>query len=68
MKTVAERIGAYAVDLNSADLDANVRNCAKRIFLDSLACGLGGLTSEPVRIVRDKKWTGVVHVAKILIH
>ena len=52
MSTVVERIGAYAAALQPEDLDAAVVDYAKRILLDSLACGYGGLDSEPARIVR----------------
>jgi len=50
--TVVERIGAYAAGLRPEHLDAAVVDYAKRILLDSLACGYGGLESEPARIVR----------------
>src|SRR5262249_47964046 len=50
--TVVERIGAYAAALGSSDLEPPVRDYAKRILLDTLACGYGGLESEPARIVR----------------
>lgn len=52
MSTVVERIGAYAAALKPEDLGAAVTDYAKRILLDSLACGYGGLDSEPARIVR----------------
>jgi 2-methylcitrate dehydratase len=52
MSTVIERIGAYAVALTWEDIDAKVADYAKRILLDSLACGYGGLHSEPATIVR----------------
>ncbi len=52
MSTVVERIGEYAAALQPEDLDAAVTDYAKRILLDSLACGYGGLDSEPARIVR----------------
>ncbi len=52
MSTVVERIGEYAADLKPEDLGAAVTDYAKRILLDSLACGYGGLDSEPARIVR----------------
>ena len=52
MSTVVERIGEYAGSLKQEELGAEVVDYAKRIFLDSLACGYGGLESEPARIVR----------------
>ena len=52
MSTIVERIGEYAGALQSADIDAKVADYAKRILLDSLACGYGGLESEPAKIVR----------------
>ncbi len=52
MSTVVERIGEYAAALQPEDLGAAVTDYAKRILLDSLACGYGGLDSEPARIVR----------------
>ena len=52
MKTVVERIGQYASSLKWEELSAEVVDYAKRIFLDSLACGYGGLSSDPARIVR----------------
>ncbi len=50
--TVIRRIGDYAAALTWEDLDGKVADYAKRILLDSLACGYGGLQSEPARIVR----------------
>lgn len=50
--TVVERMGAYAASLRPEQLDAAVRDYAKRIVLDSIACGYGGLESEPARMVR----------------
>ncbi len=52
MGTVVERIGNYAAALQDEHLTAEVRDYAKRIFLDSLACGYGGLESTPARMVR----------------
>lgn len=53
MPTVVERIGDYAHHLKFSDLDPGTVDYAKRLLLDSLACALGGLQGEPVRIVRD---------------
>lgn len=50
--TVIRRIGEYAAALSWEDLDGKVADYAKRILLDSLACGYGGLNSEPAKIVR----------------
>ena len=50
--TVISRIGEYAAALAWEDLDGKVVDYAKRILLDSLACGYGGLHSEPAKIVR----------------
>src|SRR5688500_5518126 len=52
MGTIVERIGEYAASLRPEHLDAAVSDYAKRILLDSFACGYGGLESEPARIVR----------------
>ena len=52
MSTVVRRIGEYAASLRWEDFDAKVVDYAKRILLDSLACGYGGLHSEPARMVR----------------
>jgi 2-methylcitrate dehydratase len=53
MKTVVERIGAYAAELTYEELPAAVVDYAKRILLDSLACACGGFASEPARITRE---------------
>jgi 2-methylcitrate dehydratase len=50
--TVVQRIGEYVAALSWHDIDARVADYAKRILLDSLACGFGGLHSEPATIVR----------------
>ena len=50
--TIVERIGEYSASLEPEHLDPAVVDYAKRILLDSLACGYGGLESEPARIVR----------------
>ena len=52
MSTIVERIGAYAGALQFSDIDSKVADYAKRILLDSLACGYGGLESEPAQILR----------------
>src|SRR5688572_5528501 len=52
MGTIVERIGQYAASLRPEHLDASVTDYAKRILLDSFACGYGGVESEPARIVR----------------
>ena len=51
-KTVIRRIGDYVAALAWEDIDDKVADYAKRILLDSLACGYGGLQSEPAKIVR----------------
>lgn len=53
MSTLVERIGGYAGALQTSDIDSKVADYARRILLDSLACGYGGLGSEPARIVRN---------------
>jgi 2-methylcitrate dehydratase len=50
--TIVHRIGDYVASLEWEDLEGDVVDYAKRILLDSLACGYGGLNSEPARIVR----------------
>lgn len=52
MNTIVGRIGDYAAGLRPEHVDPAVFDYAKRILLDSLACGFGGLESEPARIVR----------------
>lgn len=52
MSTIVESIGEYAARLKPEHLDSAVIDYAKRILLDTLACGFGGLDSEPARIVR----------------
>ena len=52
MSTVVERIGKYAAILKAEHLSDAVVDYTKRILLDSLACGYGGLESEPARLVR----------------
>ncbi|MGZ8231848.1 MAG: MmgE/PrpD family protein [Burkholderiales bacterium] len=52
-ETVIRRIGDYVATLSWQDIDSKVADYAKRILLDSLACGYGGLQSEPARIVRN---------------
>ena len=51
-KTVIRRIGDYVAALAWEDIDDKVADYAKRILVDSLACGYGGLQSEPAKIVR----------------
>lgn len=53
MSTIVESIGEYAAGLGAEHLEPAVFDYAKRILLDSLACGFGGLNSAPARIVRD---------------
>jgi 2-methylcitrate dehydratase len=53
MGTIVESIGEYAARLKPEHLDSAVIDYAKRILLDSLACGFGGLDSEPASIVRQ---------------
>ncbi len=50
--TVSRRIGEYVAALEWDGIDGHVVDYAKRILLDSLACGYGGLESEPARMVR----------------
>lgn len=52
MSTVIRRIGDYAAALKWEDLGGKVVDYAKRILLDSLACGYGGLHSVPAGMVR----------------
>jgi 2-methylcitrate dehydratase len=51
--TVIEGIGQFAAELSFGDLDPATLDYAKRILLDSLACVVGGLDSEPARIARS---------------
>jgi 2-methylcitrate dehydratase len=51
MATIVERIGKYAKQLSFKDLSPDVVDYAKRILLDSLGCGFGGLQGEATKIV-----------------
>lgn len=53
MITIVRRIGEYAASLAWNDVPPEMRDYAKRIFLDSLACGYGGLRSPPACLVRE---------------
>ena len=53
MGTIVESIGEYAAGLSAEHLAPTVIDYAKRILLDSLACGFGGLNSQPACIVRE---------------
>ena len=51
--TIAERLGAYSVNLRYEDLPAEVVHQAKRMIVDSIGCVIGGYASEPSRIARE---------------
>ncbi|MGH7530333.1 MAG: MmgE/PrpD family protein [Gemmatimonadales bacterium] len=50
--TIAERLGRFAARASYDDLSETARAQLKIRVLDSLACALGGLDGEPVRMVR----------------
>lgn len=52
MGTLVERLGVWADRLDFEELTPRVVGYARRILLDSLACGFGGLEAEPTRIAR----------------
>jgi len=52
MSTIIERIGEYAAAMDAEHLRPAVIDYAKRILLDSFACGYGGLESRPARMVQ----------------
>lgn len=52
MKTMAERLAAFAVNLVFSDLPQEVVHEAKRRVIDSVGCAVGAYSAEPVRLVR----------------
>lgn len=52
MKTVADRLAEFAVNLGFSDLPQEVVHEAKRRVIDSIGCALGAYSAEPVRLVR----------------
>ena len=53
MPTVAAQLAAYAAKLHYRDIPPETAHLAKRMIIDSIACGLGGYDSAPSRIARD---------------
>jgi len=51
-KTV-DRLASYAAALRFEDLPPEVVHQAKRVLVDSIGCGLGAFTAEPVAIARQ---------------
>jgi len=52
-QTLAERFADYAASLRYEDLTPEAIHEAKRRLLDSLACAMGALNSEPATIARN---------------
>ena len=53
MPTVVEQLSAYTARVRYEDLPSEVVHQAKRLIIDTLACALGGYSSEPARIARE---------------
>ena len=51
--SIVDRLSQYAAQLQYDDLPPEVVHQAKRVLLDSLGCGLGAFTSDPVKIARE---------------
>jgi 2-methylcitrate dehydratase len=52
MDTIAAYLSDYASALSFDDLPAEVVHQAKRLFIDTLGCAIGGYPSEPSKIAR----------------
>ncbi|MEX2430371.1 MAG: MmgE/PrpD family protein [Dehalococcoidia bacterium] len=49
----ADRLVSYAAALRYEDLGPEVVHQVKRLTIDSIGCGLGAFTSDPVKAIRD---------------
>lgn len=52
METVIERLGRYAIELESSQIPQPSRDWVKRALIDGLACAFMGINSPPARSVR----------------
>jgi 2-methylcitrate dehydratase len=52
MDKIVERLSSYTTSLGFEDLPPDVVHQGKRLLVDTLACSLGGYTSEPSRLAR----------------
>ncbi len=53
MDSISDSLTTYAESLTFQDLPPEVVHQAKRLWVDTLGCAIGGLSSEPARIARD---------------
>ena len=53
MDSISDYLTSYAASLTFQDLPPEVIHQAKRLWVDTLGCAIGGLSSEPARIARD---------------
>ncbi|MFC2065904.1 MmgE/PrpD family protein [Chloroflexota bacterium] len=51
MKSIAQQWAQYALSLKLEEIPEEVVHQAKRLYLDTLACAVGGYDSEVVRIL-----------------
>jgi 2-methylcitrate dehydratase len=52
MDTIASYLSDYTTSVTFKDLPAEVVHQAKRLFIDTLGCAIGGYASEPSKIAR----------------
>jgi 2-methylcitrate dehydratase len=53
MSTIASQLATYATNLRYRDIPPETAHLAKRMIIDTVACGLGGYHSTPSQIARD---------------
>ena len=53
MDSISDYLTTYATSLTFQDLPPEAVHQAKRLWVDTLGCAIGGLSSEPARIARD---------------
>jgi 2-methylcitrate dehydratase len=53
MSTIAAQLATYATSLHDQDIPPETSHLAKRMIIDTVACGLGGYHSTPSQIARD---------------
>ena len=53
MSTIAAQLATYATRLDDQDIPPETSHLAKRMIIDTVACGLGGYHSTPSQIARD---------------
>jgi 2-methylcitrate dehydratase len=59
LANIATYLASYGAALAYEDLPPEVTHKAKGLLIDTLACGIGGFTSEPARIAR--RIAGTIH-------